>query len=119
MEKMTNVKAINYVVENFAEELPTDVFEKLNKIKASFEKKATSKKPTANQEKNEEIKEKILEVLANAETGLTVSEILKTDEAFAEYSLPKITALVTQLKDANKVERYTEKKKAYFRAVTE
>jgi len=115
MEKITNVKAITYVIETFGAEIPADVAEKLEKIKATFEKKSENRKPTANQEKNEEIKAVILKVLENAEDGLTVSEIIKADEALAEFSLPKMTALITQLKDAEKVERYTEKKKAYFR----
>ena len=115
MEKMTNVKALAYVVENFGADLPADVAEKLDKIKASFEKKSENRKPSANQEKNAEIKETILKILEDAEAGLTVSEILKADASLADYSLPKITALVTQLKEEDKVERYTEKKKAYFR----
>ena len=115
MEKITNVKALGYVVENFGEQIPADVLEKLEKIKATFEKKSENRKPTANQVENETIKAKILEVLADAENGLTVSEIIKADASFADYSLPKMTALVTQLKADEKVERFTEKKKAYFR----
>ena len=112
MEKMTNVKAINYVVENFAEELPTDVFEKLNKIKASFENKATAKKPTATQVENEALKAEILEVLT-AE-GATVTAIQGKSEKLGAISNQRVSALLRQLVEANKVVKTTEKKKSYF-----
>ena len=117
MEKITNVKAINYVVENFKADLPADVLEKLEKIKATFEKKSENRKPTATQKENANIKDTIVKVLEDAEDGLTVSEIIKADEALNGFSLPKVTALVTQLVKEGKIERYTEKKKAFFRTV--
>lgn len=115
MEKMTNVKAISYVIENFAEELPVEVFNKLNKIKVSFENKATAKKPTATQKENAVLKDAIVEALTDE--GITVSDLIKNTEALAGLSLPKVTALITQLVKEGKVERFTEKKKAFFRVV--
>lgn len=115
MEKMTNVKAINYVVENFGADLPADVAEKLAKIKASFEKKSENRKPTATQKENEVVKEAILAVLEEAEGGLTVTEIQAKDETLGAASNQKVSALLRQLVEANKVEKYTEKKKSYFK----
>lgn len=115
MEKMTNVKAINYVVENFGADLPADVAEKLEKIKASFEKKSENRKPTATQKENEGVKEAILAVLNEAEGGLTVTEIQAKDETLGAVSNQKVSALLRQLIEANKVEKYTEKKKSYFK----
>lgn len=115
MEKMTNVKAINYVVENFGADLPADVAEKLVKIKASFEKKSENRKPTATQKENEVVKEAILAVLEEAEGGLTVTEIQAKDETLGAASNQKVSALLRQLVEANKVEKYTEKKKSYFK----
>jgi len=115
MEKMTNVKAINYVVENFGADLPADVAEKLAKIKVSFEKKSENRKPTATQKENEGVKEAILAVLNEAEGGLTVTEIQAKDETLGAVSNQKVSALLRQLIEANKVEKYTEKKKSYFK----
>jgi len=113
MEKMTNVKAIGYVVENFAEELPAEVLEKLNKIKASFENKATAKKPTATQVENEALKAEILEVLT-AGVGATVTAIQGKSEKLGAISNQRVSALLRQLVEANKVVKTTEKKKSYF-----
>ena len=63
MEKMTNVKALAFAIENG--NFPTEVVEKLTAIRTSFEKKSATKKPTANQTANEEFKATILEVLAD------------------------------------------------------
>ena len=115
MEKMTNVKAINYVVENFAEELPTDVLEKLNAIKTSFVNKAANRKPTKVQEENVTIKDTIEGVLT-AE-GATVSEIMAKDEALKALSNQKISALLKQMVDEGRAVKVVDKKKALFTAV--
>jgi hypothetical protein len=117
MEKMTNVKAMDYVLENCGADLPEEVFDKLTAIKASFIKKAENRKPTATQKANEELKAVIL---ANVTAeGATATEILtKIKAADAKYNvvtLPKLTALLTQLKDAKAVERVTDKKKALYK----
>ena len=115
MEKMTNVKAIDYVVVNFGEELPTEVAEKLTAIKASFERKATNRKPTKVQEANVELKNAIVEVLT-AE-GATVSEIMGKADVFAGLSNQKVSALLKQLVDEGKAVKVVDKKKALFTAV--
>ena len=118
MEKMTNVKAIEYVVATFGEELPTEVAEKLEKIKASFEKKSTNKKPTATQVANEGYKETIVEALTEAGKALTIQDIQTAcGGEIADFSTSKMSALLAQLKDAGKVTKTYDKKKAYFSAV--
>ena len=115
MEKITNVVAIGYVVENFGKDIPADILAKLEKIKESYAKKSASKKPTATQEANEALKEVVLSVLTTE--GATVSEILKKDEAFADISNQKMSALLKQLVDAGKVVKTIDKKKALFSLV--
>ena len=79
-------------------------------------KNSSEKKPTATQVANENIKEEIVEALANEPNRLfTISEMIKVIPACADLSLPKVTALVTQLTKAEKVVRVEEKRKAYFR----
>ena len=70
---------------------------------------------TKNQKENEGIKETILEVLAGLDEPITVTDFLKADERVAEYSNQKVSALMKQLVDANKVVKIIEKKKSYFK----
>ena len=73
-------------------------------------------KLTATQKENENVKNAILEEMSNEPNRLfSVSEMIKLFPACNELSLPKVTALVTQLSKADLVERIEEKRKAYFR----
>ena len=69
---------------------------------------------TKNQKDNEVIKEVMLEILAGLDEAVTVTDFIKADERMAEYSNQKISALMKQLVDANKVVKTVEKKKSYF-----
>lgn len=62
--KMTNKKALTYVLENMAE-IPADVKERLEGMVAALENKAasTKRKPTAKQTENEGFKSLILEFM--------------------------------------------------------
>ena len=113
MEKMTNAKAIAYVIENCT--LPQDVAEKLEKIKASYEKKSsTERKPTATQIANEHLKEIVLEVLEQATEPMTVSEIIKAHAELQGLTTQKVSPLVAKLVDELKVNKTIEKRKSYF-----
>ena len=73
-------------------------------------------KMTASQKANEGIKSEILECMANEPNRLfTITEMIKEFECCKDLSLPKVTALVTQLKNEGKVERLEEKRKVFFR----
>lgn len=75
-----------------------------------------SGKMTATQKANEEIKGQIMEEMGKEPNRLySVSEMIKCFECCKELSLPKVTALITQLHKAELVERVEEKRKAYFR----
>lgn len=111
MEKMTNVKALAYVLENC--ELTTEVKEKLEKMKIQFEKKnSAEKKPTATQIANEGIKNIILETLS--EKSMTITEMQKANSELAELSNQKISALLKQMTESGSVKREEIKRKAYF-----
>ncbi len=69
-----------------------------------------SSKPTKAQIENENIKDKILEVLKSAEKPMTATEIANE----IGYSVNKASALLTQLKEDNSVVRSVDKRKAYF-----
>lgn len=110
MEKMTNVKALAYVIENT--EVPQDVLEKLVAMKASFEKKAENRKPTKTQEANAAIAEKVVEVLEDAGKGLTIAEIKAQVEELAEATPQKVSGVIKTL--GNRVRKDYDKKVAYF-----
>lgn len=80
-------------------------------------KKSSSKKATKTQKENENIKARILQILADNETPMTVTEILKTgqfDDFEVTITNQKVTALLRQLVIAKKVERTVEKKITRF-----
>lgn len=81
------------------------------------ERKYNSKstKPTAKQIENEEIKTKIIDYMKSVDTPVTISNIVK--DFGNEYSIPKISALVKQLKDNGIVTREEIKRVAYFSVV--
>lgn len=114
-KKMTNVIAMNYVIENFGADMPEDVLAKIESIKASFEKKSANRKPTATQIANESLKATIIDVLSANGSAMTVTEISKASADFAELSNQKITSLVTQLKKEGKVEKIVDGKKSTFK----
>ena len=118
-DKMTNVKALNYVKDNFGEELPKDVSDKINAMIASFKNKAQNKKATKTQEENVGYKAEILKVLADAKNGMTVSEVIKASEVLGEFSNQKVSALMRQLVEEGKVEKTMDKKKSIFTIVAE
>lgn len=114
MTKMTRVEAINYVTDNY--DIPADVAEVLNKIKVSFEKKSTNRKPTATQVANEGVKDIIRNVLSDGKAR-TVSEVI-ADGAFTDTVTPqKISALMTLLIKAGEVVKTMDKRKSYFSLV--
>lgn len=109
-EKMTNRKALTFVLENM-ENIPADVAEKLEGMIVALDKKQSgARKPTANQMQNSEIKKHILSLMEN-DVGYQVKEIAKL--AGIE-SFQKCSALVKQLKDDGSVIRSEKKGKAYF-----
>ena len=92
-----------------------EVVDKLEALREQIAKKKGSSKPTKTQVENEKIKEAILNVLADADEPITVKEILKLLED--EYSSQKISALLRQLINAEKVEKVIEKKVSRFALV--
>ena len=115
MEKMTNVKAINYVLANA--ELPTDVKEKLVKMKEQFVKKnSAERKPTATQTENAGLKVAILDAMAEGKQ-YTITDLMKAVPELADLSNQRVSAIVRQLKDEGEVVREEIKRKAYFSKV--
>ena len=79
-----------------------------------LDNKKANKKATKNQEENVGYMETILGVLAQSDKGLTVTEIMKSDETLSELSNQRVSALLKKLVDETKVVRATEGRKAVF-----
>lgn len=102
MDKMTNVKALRYVVENC--ELPTEIAEKVGNILATYEKKSAGsadRKPTKEQIANAEKAEEILAFLtAHKGTRYTIADLMKECPACEGIvSTQKLTPMLTALWD--------------------
>ena len=114
MDKMTNVKALAFVLANC--NLPTDVAEKVEKMKAQFEKKNSAEKnPTAQHTANLGIANAILE---NLESGklYTITEIMKTVPECADLTNQRVSAIVRGMLGVS-MERVEDKRKAYFKKI--
>ena len=115
MEKMTNAKALGYVITTFGAELPADVKEKLEKMKAQVEKKnSAERKPTATQKENVGFKSAIVEYLGTCDKSQTIGEIIKGCAEVSDLTNQRVSAIVRQLKDEGVVTREEIKRKAYF-----
>ena len=118
--KMTNKTALLFAIEAIGDSNP-EVTAKLQKMVEQLDKKnASPKKLTAQQEKNEVLKAEILDFLTEAEgKGFTVSDMLKEIPVLEGDSNQHVSALLRALVLDNKVEKYSEKRKTYFRVPVE
>ena len=113
MTKMTNVKAIEFVLTNC--NVPADVAEKLTAMKASFEKKSSAeRKPTPTQQENAGFKAEILSLLADG-NQYTITDIMKGVPSMSDLSNQRVSAIVRQLTLSGEVVRVEDKRKAYFK----
>lgn len=106
------VKANNY---HSAEFTTNEIVEKLEKMLATVEKKnSTNKKPTEKQKENDSYKKLILEFLSEQEEPKTVTEMIKAIPEISEFTNQKVSAIVKQLKDDEKVVKTVVKGRAVF-----
>jgi hypothetical protein len=114
MEKMTNVKALNYVLANC--ELTDEVRAKIENMKTQFEKKnSAEKKPTANQVANKVIVEGILSEMKEG-VLYTITDMIKNLPSCADLTNQKVSALIKPLIGIS-IERVEDKRKAYFKKI--
>ena len=121
MVKLTNVLALEMVLGMKEVQANVELVEKLTKMKEQFEKKNKSsvgadgkKVLTAEQKKNEILKETILEALTRYEEPKQVKDLIAENEELSSYTGQKISALMTQLLKAEKVVKVIDKKASKF-----
>ena len=109
-DKMTKRDYFNRIL-SYAKDEDKDFI--LHELDLLAKKNSGEKKPTATQKENEDIKKVIVSVLSDG-TARTIGEICKSDEALADLSSQKVSALVRQLVLDEIVTREEVKRKAYF-----
>ena len=83
-----------------------------HEIELLSRKRSKSSKPTAKQVENEALKERILGILGESETPMTIPEVI--DSLGEKHTSQKISSLMSQLIKGEKVVKTYEKKVAYF-----
>lgn len=108
MTKLTYAVALDVAINAVADEA---VKEKLVALKAQIEKKnSAERKPTKAQVANDALKGEMLSFLVDAHTATEVAEQFGV-------SNQKASALLTAMVKGGMVERFVEKRKAYFKVV--
>ena len=121
VDKFAAVKAMlnGEAVENFS---VADALAFLDERIAITEKKNANpgeRKPTALQVENEGIKGVIISTLSAIGQPTTIMDLQKSNADLASLSNQKLSALLTQLVKADRVERSEVKGKAHFALITE
>ena len=119
MKKLTNVKALEMVLEMKEVQSNEELVEKLTTMKAQFEKKSNrtatgDTKPTKTQQENEVLKGYIMEVLTLKKEPMTIAQIQAEDIELKDLTNQKMSALLKQLVDANQVVKTKDKKATLF-----
>ena len=105
MTKMTYVSALEIAINTVSDE---EVKDKLIALKEQIQKKnSADRKPTKTQVANEGLKQEIVQFLTERKTATEVAEQFN-------ISVNKATALLTLLKQDEKVVRVVEKRKAFY-----
>ena len=111
-EKFEMLRAIPQVAQN---EMLVEFIDR--ELELLARKNSGEKKLTPTQIANDSIKETILEVLRTTGKAMTITEIQKANEMFADLSNQKISSLANQLVAVGLVAKTTEKRKSLFKAV--
>ena len=119
-EKMTNRKALSYVLENC--EVPAEVSDKLTAMIAALDKKNTAeRKPTAKQTENEAVRAALVEFIndnfTEGENGFTCGDLLKVCPAVEGRSNQYVSAILSQAFKAGEVSKGSVKRRTYFAPV--
>ena len=111
-EKMTNAKALQFVLDN-VDGLPSDVREKLENIHASYMKKSASANPTKAQLEMQKNMEKVLDLM-ELNKLYQCKDIVKLADL---SSTQRASSIMNKLVEQGAVKKLTEKGVSYFQLV--
>lgn len=112
IKKMTKKDYFNVIKELVSER--QDLVDFIDHEIELLSKKSSRTAPTKTQVENENIKSVIVDTLKALDRPVMITELQSANAELATYSNQKISALLTQLVNANIVARTVDKKKAYF-----
>ena len=113
--KMTQAKAIEFVLATYGEVLPADVKGKIEDIGKSLEKKATAPRAqSAEVKENAKLREEILKYM-EPDKAYRINDLIALVPGLATASTHKVSALLTPMKRDGLVIREEVKRVAYFR----
>lgn len=113
MEKMTNKKALAYVLENC--EMPADVRDKVEKIMASFDKKSSSRKMTDTQKENIVYKEQIMAYMVATDGWKTCANIRQGVPSLSGLMPQRVAPMLKGLHEEGKLIKKEEKGQTFFK----
>lgn len=116
-KKMTKREMFEQIKANY--DLTADEIKFIDhELELLAKKNSGEKKPTATQTANVGIKKAILAGMENGKK-YTITDLMKSIPEIADLSNQRVSALVRQLIDDDKVVRTEEKRKAYFEKVVD
>ena len=74
------------------------------------------RKPTATQVENDRLKGVIVDFLVATGKAFTVTDLIKASPDLADLTNQKVSRLANDLVDENKITKFSEKRKTYFKA---
>lgn len=107
---MTRKEVLEKVLNMEEVKADAEMVEVLEKMVEQVSKKRTSKTP--NQKANDEIIEKIYDIMVEANAPVSIADIMGTLEG--DFSNQKVSALVKKLVDAGRVNRDKDGKKTVY-----
>lgn len=118
MTKMTNRKALEYVLANCA--VPSEVEEKLTSMIAALDRKnSAERKPSAKQVENVNVRSALVEFINEnmRGDGFTCADLLKECSAVEGKSNQYVSAILRQAVMAGEVSKGSVKRRTYFAPV--
>ena len=119
VKKMTKADYFKQIMANYSLTEDEKSFVE-HELELLAKKNSAEKKPTAQQTANAGVAEAILSHMNAQPTRLfTITELIKEVPACADLTNQRVSAIVRGMKDAGRVERIEDKRKAYFRKIAE
>ena len=117
VKKMTKADYFKQIMANYSLTEDEKSFVE-HELELLAKKNSVEKKPTAQQVANANVADAILAAMEDGKLH-TITDLIKTVPECADLTNQRVSAIVRGLKDAGKVERVEEKRKAYFRKIAE
>ena len=115
--KMTQAKAIEFVLATYGEVLPADVKGKIEEIGKALVKKANAPRAqSAEVKENAKLRKAILDTMVVGQR-YRISDLISKVPGLETASTHKVSALLTPLKNNGSIVREEVKRVAYFRKV--